>query len=75
MRERIERGALNDESPQVRRHAVYALGMMKTPLAAETLRRIISEEKDAQLVRAAKWALPKCEGEAIRRRSAQRLGT
>jgi HEAT repeat protein len=74
VRERIERGALSDESPQVRRHAVYALGLMKAPLAAETLRKIIAEEKDVQLLRAAKWALPKCEGEAIKRRSAQRLG-
>jgi hypothetical protein len=75
VRERIQRGALSDESPQVRRHAVYALGMMKAPLAADTLRRIIAEEKDAQLVRAAKWALPKCDGQANRRRSDQRPGT
>jgi hypothetical protein len=75
VRERIVKGALSDESVQVRRHAVYALGLMKAPHAAETLRKIIAEEKDVQLLRAAKWALPKCEGEAIRRSSVQRPGT
>jgi hypothetical protein len=60
VRDRIEESALKDESILVRRHAVYSLGLMNARAAADTLRRIIADESDAQMLRAAKWALRKC---------------
>lgn len=58
--QRIAHHALTDESIQVRRHAVVALGLTGAPFATEMLRGFIAAENDAALVRAAKWALTKC---------------
>jgi HEAT repeat protein len=64
IRQRIAAAALGDDSVVVRRQATISLGLMKAPEAGETLRKIIAEETDDSVVRAAKWALPKCAARA-----------
>ena len=60
IRERIAASARGDANVQVRRQAAIALGLMKAPEGEAALREIIASEADESVVRAARWALPKC---------------
>jgi HEAT repeat protein len=57
---RIAQRALSDASIQVRRHAAGALGMIAAPATVDALRAIIARDTDPGLLRAARWALSRC---------------
>jgi len=57
---RIAQHALSDASIQVRRHAAGALGTIAAPTTVDALRAIIARDTDPGLLRAARWALSRC---------------